>query len=239
MLNLKTKIECGFNLDNPVLASLRSHWDPHTTRHGRATALAEDLGPFVAIGGPRAQDQADFVSLLKKRKSPSVLLQVKKPSIPTTVEQLMSAKGVQMTHSRATRPFQRFKFLKLEPKDGPDILKLARLTKPGPFERNTHLLGDFIGIRERGRLVAMVGQRMSFPGWIEISGVCVHPNYRGRGMAQSLVATMIDRIGRGGARPFLHTFADNTAAIELYRGLGFEIRSDVNFTQVAAKQVGY
>lgn len=56
--------------------------------------------------------------------------------------------------------------------DVPEMLALADATRPGPFWRRTHELGRYVGVRDGGRLVAMVGERLRPPGWTEISGVC-------------------------------------------------------------------
>ncbi len=48
--------------------------------------------------------------------------------------------------------------------DAPEMLALASLTEPGPFFLRTHQMGRFIGIRRQGRLAAMAGERMRFPG---------------------------------------------------------------------------
>ena len=34
--------------------------------------------------------------------------------------------------------------------DGPEMLALAQLTRPGPFAARTHALGGFIGVKARG-----------------------------------------------------------------------------------------
>ena len=86
----------------------------------------------------------------------------------------------------------------------------------------------FIGLRIDGRLAAMAGKRMRFPGFVEVSGVCTHPDYRGRGLARLLSAEVAADIQRRGERPFLHAWTTNTAAITLYESLGFEIRTAVN-----------
>jgi predicted GNAT family acetyltransferase len=108
------------------------------------------------------------------------------------------------------------------------MLALAKLTQPGPFLARTPLMGTFIGIRIDGRLAAMAGERVRFPGYTELSGVCTHPDFRGRGLARRLSAAVAAGIEARGERPFLHAWSTNRAAISLYESLGFELRSEVN-----------
>lgn len=124
-------------------------------------------------------------------------------------------------------PPQPLDFLELGDPDAPEMLALATLTEPGPFFANTHRLGGFIGIREGSRLVAMAGERMKLPGYTEVSGVCTHPDFRGRGYAGRLMRIVAARIIAQGDRPFLHAYADNQGAIALYETLGFRPRSEM------------
>ena len=110
----------------------------------------------------------------------------------------------------------------------PEMLALATLTEPGPFLSRTHVMGRFVGIRIDGRLAAMAGERLSFPGFTEVSGVCTHPDFRENGLARRLSATVTARIQARGEQPFLHAWMSNAPAIRLYESLGFEIRSDVD-----------
>lgn len=48
--------------------------------------------------------------------------------------------------------------------DAAEMLALATLTQPGPFLARTHTMGRFVGLRVNGRLAAMAGERMRFPG---------------------------------------------------------------------------
>lgn len=108
--------------------------------------------------------------------------------------------------------------------DAPQMFALARLTEPGPFFARTHQLGSFIGVNSGDRLAAMAGERMRAPGFTEVSAVCTHPDFRGRGYAAALTHAAAARIIARGERPFLHVYASNAAAIEVYRRLGFELR---------------
>ncbi len=106
-----------------------------------------------------------------------------------------------------------------------EMLELATLTKPGPFIARTHVLGGFVGIRKEGRLVAMAGERFKLDGFTEVSGVCTHPDYRGRGYAGLLSRIVAARIQERGEVPILHAYVTNTKAIRLYEQLGFAIRT--------------
>jgi ribosomal protein S18 acetylase RimI-like enzyme len=98
---------------------------------------------------------------------------------------------------------------------------LADLTRPGPFGPRTIELGEYIGVFEDGRLVAMAGERMHAGRLREISGVCTHPDRQGRGCARRLMAALVRRQLARGETPFLHVMRDNHGARGLYRRMGF------------------
>lgn len=104
-------------------------------------------------------------------------------------------------------------------------MALARLTRPGPFGPRTIELGEYFGVFEGARLVAMAGERMAAGPYREISGVCTHPEARGRGFARRLVAHLLARQSARGLTSFLHVMDDNPGAIHLYESLGFASRS--------------
>ena len=67
----------------------------------------------------------------------------------------------------------------------------------------------------------MAGERMFAGRLREVSGVCTHPDFQGRGLARRLVAKLIARQVARGEAPFLHVMRDNAAAHRLYVGMGF------------------
>jgi len=100
-------------------------------------------------------------------------------------------------------------------------LALATLTSPGPFSLRTIELGDYLGVFQAGRLVAMAGARLCAGRYREISGVCTHPDFRGRGLARSLILKLIQRHMCCGERTFLRVLRDNDEAYRFYLRMGF------------------
>ncbi len=100
-------------------------------------------------------------------------------------------------------------------------MELAALTKPGPFGPRTLELGDYFGVFDGARLIAMAGERAFAGGWREVSGICTHPDAQGRGLARRLTAKLIRRQLLRGETPFLHVMRANEGARALYRRMGF------------------
>lgn len=118
-----------------------------------------------------------------------------------------------------------FEWTVLGEADAEEMRALALLTRPGPFHPLTHRLGRFIGVREQGQLVAMAGERMHLPGFTEVSGVCTHPDFRGRGLAGALMRIVMQAMLDRGETPFLHAYAAHGRTIALYETLGFAVRA--------------
>jgi GNAT superfamily N-acetyltransferase len=109
----------------------------------------------------------------------------------------------------------------LKPEHAAQAVELASLTRPGPFGPRTPELGDYFGCFEGERLIAMAGERMCAGTFREISGVCTHPDFQGRGLARRLAAKLIRSQLQRGEAPFLHVMRDNESAHRLYLRMGF------------------
>ena len=156
--------------------------------------------------------------------------------VPDGWEVVGGGQGVQLVDT-ALRAEPAPEAVRLGLDDVPEILDLVARTGPGPFLKRTVELGTYLGIRDRGRLIAMAGERSEMgvppaggwgrihpPGWTEISAVCTDPDHRGRGLATRLVRAVAAGIRERGETPFLHAAADNTTAIRLYESIGFTLR---------------
>lgn len=111
--------------------------------------------------------------------------------------------------------------LPLGPAHVAQALELTAITRPGPFGPRTLELGEYFGCFDGGRLVAMAGERMQAGSLREISGVCTHPGFQGRGLARRLMLKLIRREMMRGETPFLHVMRDNAGARALYARMGF------------------
>ncbi len=209
-------------------------WTALTTRQahlsegdGRARRFQTDIGPFAAAIDLSDAAVASLAALIPDDGDIS-LLEPSPPGAPGGVEVAFTAPGVQMIAHGFTRGAAKdFPIEPLGDADAEEMLALALLTRPGPFRKRTHTLGRFIGIRDNGKLIAMAGERLQTDEFIEISGVCTHPDYRSRGYGAALLTNVGQRILAEGKTPFLHAYASNTGAIALYRSLGFTHRCDV------------
>jgi predicted GNAT family acetyltransferase len=117
--------------------------------------------------------------------------------------------------------------VRLGPEHAPQAVELATLTHPGPFGPRTIELGEYFGYFEGDTLIAMAGERMQAGSLREISGVCTHPNFQGRGLAKRLMITLIQRQMQRGETPFLHVMRANTSARRLYERMGFRNHREV------------
>ena len=111
--------------------------------------------------------------------------------------------------------------VRLGPQHAQQALELATLTRPGPFGPRTIELGEYYGIFQGERLLAMAGERMCAGRWREISGVCTHPDSQGRGHGRRLMLKLIRLEMQRGESPFLHVMSSNHGARGLYARMGF------------------
>lgn len=224
-------------LDRPVWSALTSRQASLAIASAVGDGLAMRFDPDHALFAVARDDGADSLAALAALvpSAGSVgLVEAGPVALPQGVD-VRQAACVQMTTGGLTRagdgdvPWE-----PLGEADAADMLALATLTEPGPFFGRTHSLGDFVGVKRDGRLVAMAGERMKPDGFTEVSGVCTHPDWRGRGYAAGLMQVVVDRILKRGETAFLHAYAANTGAIALYRSLGFAIRTPITFTVMTA-----
>lgn len=213
-------------LDRPI-------WNALTTRQAalgigdaRARRFRPEINLFVAAADPSADNLAAAAVLAGDQG----VAMVEAEAFPVPPGLAVEREGpldqmVAMTPQRAPEGFAP---LVLGDADAAEMLALATLTAPGPFFAETHRMGHFVGVRDEGRLVAMAGERLKVPGFTEVTAVCTHPDYRGRGLAKRLIQHQLARIQAAGDAGFLHSYPHNSGAIALYESLGFRLRAKMD-----------
>jgi len=215
-------------LENPVYEALGGPHARFAEVRGRARRYAQDVAPFLGLpAAPSAEDWRHAAELV----APGTFVAIRHTDmeLPEGWEPLQVFDLVQMVgESLAGAPCP--EAISLGPADVPEMIELVTRTEPGPFLPRTIELGDYLGIRRDGALVAMAGERFRLDGWTEISAVCTDPAYRGQGLASALTGALIESIQGRSERVFLHALATNTGAIRLYERLGFRTRETATLT---------
>ena len=215
------------SLDNPAWAALTGPQSEFAVRTRRAARYLPDISPLAAVADTSPASTADLVSLLEPGESIALLnSDVAHPRLDNLgeVEVAQWTCDDPVVVDRAQGP----PLVTLGADDGANMYALAKATDPGPFERRTYLLGDYVGFRDGGVLTAMTGERISLPGYCEISGVCTAAGYGGRGYAQRLVSEIAQRQQARDVTPFLHVRRGSpaeAAANRVYQKLGFRQRA--------------
>jgi predicted GNAT family acetyltransferase len=218
-------------LDHPIWNALNSVHASLAEGDGVARRYRVDIGP---LAGMRDQSPEAYRALgaLLGPTDVAVLFLAHRPSAPDGWRLVGGGLMSQMVCEVPPRATcEGVGITVLGSDDVPEVRALAELTEPGPFRERTIEFGGYVGIRERGRLVAMAGQRLALNGFTEVSAVCTHPDYRGRGYAGALVATVARGIFARGDVPFLGVRQDNLGAMRVYERLGFVTRRTL---QIAA-----
>jgi len=213
-------------LDNIVWHALTGPHAHLAIGRGKARHYPRDIAPFSAIEESTASAYGDLARDLPPNGE-ARLFRLSDEALPAGWEKVDAFPAIQMTARHAIGNVEPSRAVStLSAADTRMMLELVAAAKPGPFGQRTPELGTYLGIRENGHLLAMAGERMRAPGYVELSSICTHPDARGRGLAADLMLRLMRTVLERGEVPVLHVRHENTAAIRLYRRLGFEVRRE-------------
>ena len=218
-------------LDRPIWNALHTAHADLAEGGERAMRYPPSIVPFAAAADD-TRESLEALENLPAVDEAMAIIEAGPVIIPQGLTVVAEGKLVQMI---AERPYERISDSRLQPltsDDAEEMLALATLTKPGPFTLRAQSLGTFWGVRIDGRLVAMAGQRLRHPGFGELSGLCTHLDFQGRGLGTLLFRFVAGEIASTGDTAYLHAYAANISAISLYETQGFALRSEMNMRVV-------
>lgn len=216
-------------LDNPIYESLSSHHRGFALGNAAAGVLRypAEIAPFVGVASAGMQASAGLEELVAPGES-AYLVGVA-PAQPEGWRLQDLGELAQMACTQFMQEIDGPELLPLDATHQADVLALTALVYPHYFRPRTVELGRYFGIYQDGRLAAIIGERMATARATEISAVCTHPDFNGRGYARRLLAWLSNDLMRKGRMPFLHVSHQNPRARDLYARCGYQHRRDIPF----------
>lgn len=214
-------------LDNVIWNTLTTRQAEFAEGSGEARKFVAEVSPLAAFREPSAEGYESLSHLVADQATVGLFLDEAYQERPGW-SLIAGAPLLQMVGTTNSVPSfpeaAKTEICRLTAADSSEMVELAALTKPGPFNSRTHELGVYLGIRSDAKLIAMAGERMKVEAHTEVSAVCTHPEHTGHGYARILMLEVMRGIGDRGETPFLHVREDNVRAIALYERLGFRRR---------------
>lgn len=215
-------------LDNPFFSALDSIHRGVALQHGEVRRYPAEFAPFLGI--PRADaDLVDALDALVPAGDTVLMLGVAPSALPAGWTLEPFADLAQMHCDRELAVIDGPEIILLDERHRADVLALTALVYPHYFRSRTMELGRYFGMYVDGRLAAIIGERLGAPDAREMSAICTHPDFLGRGYARRLTAFLTNETLRAGKQPFLHVAYSNARAKALYEQMGYRLRRDIPF----------
>jgi len=222
-------------LDNPIYNALDSGNSHLSEGMGEVRYFPRDISPFVGLKNFDEQSFAELANM-PPPKTIAVMITGDNPVIPSPWKIIHKSTILQMTGENAMLPAAAIDaIVPLDVHHVPQMLELTKLTNPGPFLQRTIEFGNYTGIFDGERLIAMAGNRLHAGQYKEISAVCTHPDYTGKGYGKLLLLYHTQQIIQQHNIPFLHVRAENETAIKLYETCGFKKRGDMHLNVIQGR----
>lgn len=215
-------------LDNPFWSSLRSIHRGLAIRCGDGAArYPAGFAPFLGVAHPGVHADDAVAPLLAHDETVLLLGVLPELSVRWQLETFKPL--AQMVCEEPLPMVDGPGIVALGESHRADVLALTALVYPHYFRPRTMELGRYFGIYRDDRLAAMIGERLGTDEYTEMSAICTHPDFTGRGYARRLTAFLTNDTLARGRTPFLHVSHENPHALALYERLGYRLRRDIPF----------
>ena len=214
-------------LTNPVWHALASTHQHFRLQAGLAIKYPAAVTPYAALADSSAEALSDLATLLEPGETTYVVGErpARIPELvlrePLPVLQMVYPTDRPLPEAAGTST--ELSIVPLTWADAPAMVALTDVAFPGFFRARTCEMGTYYGVWQAGRLIAMAGERLCLNPLREVSGVCTHPDWRGRGLASRLMARLMQDHRRDRHVSWLYVVSTNRNAIELYLRMGYEI----------------
>ncbi len=215
-------------LDNPFFASLDSLHAGIALQAGGVMRYPADVAPFMGIPHPDVALAGPLATLVPEGDV-VMLLGVAPAVVPAGWSLERFPDLAQMQCERELNVVDGPGIVQLDERHRADVLALTALVYPHYFRPRTMDLGRYFGMYVDGRLAAMIGERLGTADTREMSAICTHPDFLGRGHARRLTAFLTNETLRSGKLPFLHVAHSNARAKALYERMGYRLRREIPF----------
>lgn len=223
-----TRHDGDTGLDNPFWSSLRSRHRGLALGAGDVVRYPPQFAPFLGVADAGVDAATALAALVAPGES-VLLLGVAPQRVPDGCHLEAFEDLAQMTCTQRIPVIDGPDIIELSAAHRADVLALTALVYPHYFRERTMELGRYFGIYLDGRLAAMIGERLGTDAHQEMSAICTHPDFNGRGYARRLTAFLSNDTLNRGRTPFLHVSHENVRARRLYEQLGYRLRRDIPF----------
>lgn len=214
-------------LDNPFWSALDSIHHGIALRAGDVARYPADHAPFLGVASAAVRVGDAFERLVAPGEAVYLLGVV--PTVPVGWALQAFRPLAQMVCDAPLASVDGPEIVPLGEAQRADVLALTALVYPHYFRPCTMDMGRYFGIYEQGRLAAMIGERLGSDATREMSAICTHPDFNGRGYARRLTVWLTNDTLARGVQPFLHVSHENPRAKQLYEQLGYRVRRDIGF----------
>ena len=214
-------------LDNPFWSSLRTVHRGVARQAGDVARYPAEYAPLMGVAHEAADVAAPLASLVAPGETTLVLGVAPRAPEGWRLEPLEEL--AQMVCTAPVEVVDGPEVIPLAEAHRQDVLDLTALVYPHYFRPRTMDLGRYFGIYQDGRLAAIIGERLGMDDKREMSAICTHPDYLGRGYARRLTALLTNETLDRGHLPFLHVSQRNTRAKDLYARIGYRVRRTIPF----------
>lgn len=218
---------------NPTWHALRSKHREFAKCAGEACRYPAEVVPLAAIRAPGAGPMLQLRSLFDAGESAWIIGE-EYAEVPGLVCE-ETLKCLQMVlPDGVSVPDTEIEIETLSDANAGEMVALTTLAFPGFFRPRTCEMGSYYGVRSpSGELIAMGGERLKLDGFTEISAVCTHPSFRGRGLAAAIIWQVVREHRKEGVVSWLHVASTNQRAAELYLRMGFEEIREVTLHRIS------